>query len=299
MSGTPFIAAVLGHLEPERAAATAALPDLAGVLDGALAAARAAWPGVAVADERFGRQVAAAVACLDDVGFLPRLRFADLYLAAACADGDAAAVRILTARYGAELTAALRPLRLAQAHADEVIQRVWEHVLVGAGGPPRIADYRGRGDLRRWLRATALRAAYRLLEQSGRDVALADDDDLAESDGGPDPEIEYLKRRYATEFRDAFHAALAAVSPRERALLRRHYLDGLGVDELGALLGVHRATAARWVAEAREAVFDQTRRVLRERFGVADADLKSLIQLVRSRLDVSIERALATRDDGG
>ena len=71
------------------------------------------------------------------------------------------------------------------------------------------------------------------------------------------------------------------------------------VDELGALLGVHRATAARWVAEAREAVFDQTRRVLRERFGVADADLKSLIQLVRSRLDVSIERALATRDDGG
>ena len=288
-----LIATLLRRLDPTVAAAVAAVPALSTVLADGLAAGRAAWPAVTVGEARFLEHVGGAIAGVEDAATLPALRFADLYLAAACSDGDEIAIRSLTAHYRREVEAALRTLRLGPGQADEVLQRVWEMLLVASDdGHRRIADYRGRGDLRKWLRATALRVAYRLLEQAGRDVALGDDE-LAIPDTAPDPEIDYLKQRYGAEFRAAFHAAIAVLSARDRSLLRRHHLDGLTVNQLSALHGVHRATLSRWLTEARERVLDATRDELRRRLQIGDSELESLLRLVHSRLDVSLERAFA------
>lgn len=281
-------------LDDGRAAELSAIPTLAAVLTEALATARATWPTVAVSDHRFVGQLATALSASDDAALLPQLRFSDLYLTAACADGDRAAIELLTTRYRADLAAALRQIGLPASQIDELIQDLWQTLLVGpADGRARIADYRGRGDLHRWLRASALRAAYKHLERSGRSVAL-DDDLAAVPAGGLDPEMDYLKRRYAAEFRDALHAAIAGLEPRQRALLRRHHLDGMSVDELGALHRVHRSTAARWVADARQVVLRATRRELQVRLRLAEAEMSSLLGFVQSQLDVSIERVLAS-----
>ena len=51
---------------------------------------------------------------------------------------------------------------------------------------------------------------------------------------------------------------------------------------------VHRATAARWVAHAREALVGGVRRTLETRFRIGSDELDSLLRLVHSRLELSL-----------
>ena len=76
-------------------------------------------------------------------------------------------------------------------------------------------------------------------------------------------------------------------------LLRFHHLDGLTVDDLARMYNVHRATAARWVAAAREAVFEETRLRLHDRLGVDDSTAVSVVKLVQSQLVNSLRRLLS------
>lgn len=65
-----------------------------------------------------------------------------------------------------------------------------------------------------------------------------------------------LKEAFQLAFRDAVNA----LTSRERNLLRYHYLSDLSIDQIGTLYHVHRATAARWVAQARERLISDTRK---------------------------------------
>jgi RNA polymerase sigma-70 factor (ECF subfamily) len=75
-------------------------------------------------------------------------------------------------------------------------------------------------------------------------------------------------------------------------LLKQHLIYRLTVDQLGALYHLHRATAARRLAKARQALLDGARASLARRLGVPAAELASAMELVASRLEVSIERLL-------
>ncbi len=61
---------------------------------------------------------------------------------------------------------------------------------------------------------------------------------------------------------------------------------------MGKLHQVHRATAARWLQSIRDALLERTRVELQARLGAGAADVDSVIRLVASRLDVSLERVL-------
>jgi RNA polymerase sigma-70 factor (ECF subfamily) len=256
-------------------------PELDERLAGLIAAGRAAWPGVVV-DE------AAFAAFLAEREAVEPLHAADLYLACACARGDQTAIAAFLREVVPHIEAAVLGLGADPAQVDEVRAQLVDALLVGAR--PGIATYAGRGQLRSWVRSIAVRMGMRHL---GRTRAAGGDDALAtlaaEVD---DPEIEHLKARYGDAFRAAFAAALAALTARQRNLLRQHYLDELTVDQLGALYRVHRATAARWVAAAREALFDDTRRRMIDALGLAPSDYDSLLRLLHSQLDLSIQRHL-------
>ena len=84
-----------------------------------------------------------------------------------------------------------------------------------------------------------------------------------------------------------------ALSDREKNLLRQSAIDGLSIDDLAALYRVHRATCARWLEAAREALFSDTRRRLIDEAGIAEAECDSIIRLVQSQLHVTLRRVLA------
>ena len=61
------------------------------------------------------------------------------------------------------------------------------------------------------------------------------------------------------------------------------------------MYGVHRATATRWLAQIRAQVLAETRRRLGEVLAVPARELDSVMDLVQSRLDVSLQRMLTER----
>jgi RNA polymerase sigma-70 factor (ECF subfamily) len=218
---------------------------------------------------------------------LAQLHADDLYLACACALADPAAIAALEAHCLDGLDAALARFHLGADGVAEVKQQIRRNLLVGDERPPEINDFVGRGDLRGWVRVMAVRLALKSVRRMRKDNA-ADEGLLAALQAPGDPELEYLKKLYRDELKLAVNEAILALPARERTLLRQQYIDDLTIDEIGSIYRVHRATAARWVARARESLLKRVRSLLMKRLMVGPAELDSVLRLINSRLDMSI-----------
>ncbi len=288
-----FVAALA---EPLRAAAS---PALAAALTAALADAAAAWPGLDVAADDFAAALARRLpADRPALAGLAGLDVAGLYLAHACLRGDARAQARFEARCVADLDAALRAAGVPDGQIAEAKQRVRHKLLVaGPDGPPRLASYAGRGDLRGFVRVVAVREGIGLRRQDTRREAHevpTGDEALERATVGEDPELLMIKDSQRAALREAFAAALAGLDGRERALLRMSIGEGLTIDQLGAAFQVHRATAARWLAQVRERLFKATRRGLMTRLRLDPREFESLMRVVHSRLEISVCEILRT-----
>jgi RNA polymerase sigma-70 factor (ECF subfamily) len=288
-----LVEAFFAALSPEhrpRLARDAAAAHLAS----AWAAGRAAWPAVSLGEAAFAAHVAGR---LDERGdddpgaALGGLDGPGLYLAAAVLGGDPAAASAIAGLWPS-LEPALRQLGADRVRLDELRQRVLEIVLVGDERGPAIASYGGRAELRSWLRSVAVRTALKAWARDRRGEPL--DDDLAAL--ADDPRLAHLKATYAGAVVGALRRALLSLAPRARTLLRLHYLDGVTLDDLGRMYGVHRATAARWLAAARDHAFEETRLQVEAELGLGEDSAVSVVRLVQSQLVLSLHRLLGEPD---
>jgi RNA polymerase sigma-70 factor (ECF subfamily) len=254
------------------------------------AAGRAAFPGVDLPDATLAAHVAARRGD-DPDGRVQQAHAADYYLAVALAHQLPAAMRVFEARLVPEIEVALRRLRLPGGADDEVKQALRVELLVGDGAP-RIADYGGRGELAAWVRVTATRKALKLLRKHGREEAL--DELLLEHwpDATPGPARRHLRTTYTAELKQAVAGALAGLEVRQRNLLRQHVLDGLTIDELARLYRAHRATCARWLADARAELARGTRRRLTTSLGLRGDEVESVLRMLDSDIELSLSRLL-------
>jgi RNA polymerase sigma-70 factor (ECF subfamily) len=263
-------------------------PDLRAYVE----AARAAWPG-------FGVEEAELVQYLADRGDgtkLPPLAHAgDLVLACACARGVPAAIEAFHGRYRTVIARVLSRRRASADLAEDVVQIVLERLLVAAPGQaPKIAEYKGRGSLKSWVSTAAATTLLMMRRATGRRSEQQEEPEFfAEIGRSLDPELLYMKERYKVEIEGAVTRALDGLGDRERALLRLHLGQHMSIDELGAMYKVNRATAARWLATARESLVASARDDLRARLGLSDSERESLAALVQSELHVSIARRLS------
>lgn len=296
----PFLDAAPPALRP----ALESMPELDRRLWMLVAEGRAAWPELPVEAHHvvafIGRQVTSALA----EAALDGLRPADLYLACACAHQLPAALTAFDRDYMKEVDIALSRMRVTGARLADIKQLVRQRLFVGGGtvGAPtsagKIGEYAGRGDLRRWVRSVAVRTCLNELRKGKREV-LVDDDHLIvqHAVATDDPEIEYMKRTYAGEFKAAFSEALAGLGAREQTLLRYHHVDGLNIDEIGAIYRVHRVTAFRWLEKAKEQLVRGTLEILRGRLKLPSSELESVLRMIRSQIHLSIVRQLGGPSD--
>jgi RNA polymerase sigma-70 factor (ECF subfamily) len=269
-------------------------PNLEPQFAACVARAVTAWPTVHVDSEQFVRAIANRLAADSVVRSLGAMWTDDLYLATGCATGAPGAVDAFEARYGPVIARAIASTCSLSAERADLGQIVRQRLLIkpAKGGAPRIATYSARGSLQAWVRVVAAREVARMMASAHREV-LTRDEELAELIGADDdPEAAYLKRLYREEFTRAFHAAADALDARARLVLRQHALDRLSIDQLSALHGVHRATAARWVEAAREALLAATQRQMIQRLQLSRSELVSVMRLIRSQLDVTLPQAL-------
>jgi RNA polymerase sigma-70 factor (ECF subfamily) len=292
------VAPFLTSLPAERRSAAITAAALEAALAAALDAGRAAWPDVALDPLDFAAHLGARVPDAPDLAAaIAELHAADLYLACACARGEPRALACFDDQFLAAVGRSWGSRHRLADFADEVQQALRVRLLVGEGGaPPRIAGYSGRGPLAAWVRMAATRLGLDLRRRE-RAAAREDTDELTLEARGDDPELEYLKTRYAAELNEALQTTLAALSSRTANVLRLHYQEGMTVDAIGTMYRVSGRTVQRWLAEARRTILDETRRLLSERLGLTDSRLDSLIGLVRSRLDISISQYLVPRSE--
>lgn len=283
-------AVFLEHLGAQAAAQLDAADDLQGLLERAVASAHAARPGIEVPAEAFVVSLATRLSAAKSPPLaraLEALHLGDLLLACACERGDRGALAEFERAFVPDLLAAVKNVDRSGSHADDVLQVLRQKLFVGEpGSAPKIREYSGRGELRRWLRAVAVRAAIDAL-RGVREVPVEDELLDAIVVPGDHPELSHMKRASVAELKLALREALAALSPRERSFLQQYYLDGATLETLAALYRLTPSTVSRSLAKARATLLGQVRNAVMARLRISGREVDSLLGLVQSQLELS------------
>jgi RNA polymerase sigma-70 factor (ECF subfamily) len=253
-------------------------------------AATGAWPGVKLAPARFMDHLAQRAP--DGWRSLSELYCSDLFLACACLQADPTALARLDDSVLPSLDSGLRRLDSNPAFVEEAKQQVRLRLLLANQGPPKLSEYAGEGSLLRWTRVVAVRVGLKLQRSRRHDAPSDEDATLAALPAVGNVELDYLRTQHRADFSAAFVEALASLEPRDRNVLRLNLIDKLNIEQIGALYGTHRATIARWIAAARADLITRTRRGLATRLKMNPDELDSLMGLVVSQLEISINRFL-------
>jgi RNA polymerase sigma-70 factor (ECF subfamily) len=249
--------------------------------------ARNRWPAIATGEVELRRH-------LSSVGHFSPPFPADTFLAAACAQGDPAALRAMDTEVLSRVPDMVRRVDPSPAFATEIQQQLRVRLFVSDGSEsPRIARYTGEVPLAAWVRVIALRLAFnakRGKQQSRTSSSPAGSEETAALD---DPEIEYLRGQYREPFARAFEAALTALPKEDRTILRLYYVDGANIDGIGRIFQVHRATIARRLVRIRADVLAQAKAVLAAQVGTELDEASSVMGALAAEVDVTLSRVLA------
>jgi RNA polymerase sigma-70 factor, ECF subfamily len=217
--------------------------------------------------------------------------YRDEYLRVACLARAAGAVEALEVQYILPLRAVLEKRCGDPDLADEAVQQLRQKLLVGPD--PRLATYQSTGHLRAWLQVVAIRLCQDLARQRG--VRWARESPLANehsSSHGIDVRME--KRELDELFVAALREVIGQLPARERHALRMHVLAGWNVSQIGESLDIHRSSAARWIAAAKERINENVRNLLRERLDLSSGELERLFDLFSTQLEVRLSQVFNT-----
>jgi len=254
------------------------------------ASAVAAHPKVALPLDAFLPYLAERAIGDTEIHALASLRAPDLYLACGCLRGDDVATRTLDALLTEACRQVLFKQRASGDTVEEVSQVVRERLLVGsAQKPPALQSYAGRGSLKAWIRAIAVRTHLNAI-RGEKEIPEEDDQVFDRLTDHKDPEIAHMRALYKDTFKSAFYRAIDTLDAKDKNLLKFFYIDGLNLEDVAQLKGISRATAHRWLARARAKVADATQRALQEALGGSDASLGSVRRLVLSDLDITLRK---------
>jgi RNA polymerase sigma-70 factor (ECF subfamily) len=248
-------------------------------------AGQARWPDVPLPLPRFCAHVRGLGVGAQEL----QARAAELYLAVAALDGDPRAINHFERDYLINASQVVTRIDSSRDFLDEVRQQL--RVKLFTGERPRLGAYNASGGLVEWLRVVALRVALNIKRDVRREIS----DDKLELQlffDGNEAEREALKGRYLADLRRSLEESFRALEPRERTLLRLHFVDGLGIDALGTMYGVHRATAARWLVTIRRSLFERARVALGARLPLESRALRSIYRALEKDLHLTISRVL-------
>ncbi len=238
-------------------------------------------------DDRFQKYVT-------DAGIeLAEVNAPDLRLAWDCQQQEPAALAELDRRIRAVCSGMSKKKGLEVRDVDELCQRVRERVLVG-GARARIAAYRGKGALVKWLQAVAASVAIDAArEVKARREEDGEDELLALSASGDSQEARLLQARDKRAFTAAFKTALGELPARDRTVMRMRYLDQANLDDIAKTYGVHRTSVMRWLEGSQDRVLRRTRELLGEQLRLSTKELDSLLRGLELSFSDRVSRLFA------
>lgn len=216
----------------------------------------------------------------------------DEYLRLACLNNVTGAVETLEREY-------LRPLEttLLKRNSDaelvgETLQVVRHKLLLGE--TPALASYESTGHLRAWLLVVATRTLRDLARQRG--VRWSRQAPLVEQlvTPGNEPDVSLQKSELDDIFVEALREVVVGLPERERYALRMHILAGWNISQIGEAMSTHRATAARWIAAAKQRINQNVRAILKKRLDLAPEELERVFSLLSTHLNLRLSQVFKT-----
>lgn len=268
-----------------------AIPDLGARLSRIMREGSDAYPDLPLAEDAWVDHLAHHLVAGAVAPQLSSLRAGDVHLALACLHGSAYAHARLDVLLRGVAGQALTGIRLGSVSLDELLQDVRTKLLVGEAGVGKLASYSGKGPLEGWLRVTVMRAALSTLRIRGM-PRLEESEAWSELASAEDPELSALRARCGPTLEKAIEASVLALDASDKALFFLHFVDGLTIDDLAVVYGVHRATVARRIARTRNHVFDDARVRAMEVLGIDESEFRSLMGVMMSVLDLTLRRIL-------
>ncbi len=235
-------------------------------------------------------------------GYLDSLHSADLALACACSNGNAAAWDFFVAQYRPELYRAARGIA-GEAASRELADSLYAE-LYGlrevAGQRKSLFDYfLGRSKLTTWLHAILAQRHVDGFRRARHTESLDDDSDsgdraslAAPAQLSSDPERE----RYLAMLQGALLAALGTLEARDRLRLAYYYVEGLTLAQIGKVVGEHEATVSRKLERTRCEVRKQVEAALRREKKLSDAQLRLCYEYAREEWPFDLTQALSARE---
>ncbi|HYQ43533.1 MAG TPA: sigma factor-like helix-turn-helix DNA-binding protein [Polyangiaceae bacterium] len=240
--------------------------------------AKIRWPGIECAEGVWVAHTQRLSISAEDLR-----RFGDeLYLVCACLEGDQLAALVLERQYVIPTARVLARLG-ERDFIDEASQLLRERVLM----PPerRLEKYAAKGPLLAWLGRVACRIGLDLRRRRKQTFEELTPEHLVQE---PSEEISDLPR-YRQIVDAAVRRAVDQLADRDRALLRLRYLGELDIDQLGDLYGVHRATAARWLAHAKDRMRDGIQQEACPALGMSPNELYRLFVQTQDQLELNLD----------
>jgi RNA polymerase sigma-70 factor (ECF subfamily) len=266
------------------------------LLLGLCAEAEAAWPEFRVQRPAFLEKLNELVPTAD----LParadeRFHHVDLYLASACAAGDATALTVFTRRYLSRIDHYLRRFANSAVSFDEVRTTLEDKLLFSSvkDGVPRIRQYNGRGPLEAWVAMAAQRAVLSILRARG--TASRTDSTSGLCDLWSEAyELERAhSHRYADAIKEIVREAIRSLPVRQRNILRLSIIEDVSLSQIARMLNVHQSTVSRAFHASLNKVNEEVRARLKAVHGIGDSEVESIVRQLQSRIDLSLSGVFA------
>ncbi len=227
---------------------------------------------------------------------LDRMHHEDLFLALACSQGNRVAWEYFADEY----------LPLVQRYAGQACRHMAEsedlaqEIVAGLlDDRRRLAGYNGRGSLAGWLRVSVSHAAIDRFRRTRHQIPLEEVDGAGEELAapgsrapGPDP-VERLDARWGPVLLALLNEEIGRLSARDRLMLSLYYLEGIPLRLIGEQLGVHEATASRWLDSLRRRLRRGIEREMKRRHGLRPRELEAALQWVAEADGFHLHMALS------
>ena len=242
--------------------------------------------------------------------FADKLQADDLCLIVACEQGNQKAWDDLVERFSPTVRSAARGASSNEEAAEDLAQSIWAELhglRRGVDGQPmgKLAYYSGRGSLAGWLRAVVAQLAVDQHRKQSRLVQTEEDADFDRMvqnssqhdwpgrDSVVNPEDETLRKLAAAEMQQALSNAVQDLAAEDRLLVKLYYFDGLRLNEAGAVLGVHEATASRRLTRVHAELKRQVESILMGDKGWTKSETDEAFSKLAVGLETDIEPLLA------
>jgi len=246
--------------------------------------------------------------------FFANLQAADLMMALGCAAGNERAWWEFDQTHRSYMERVARHLARTEIDADEVIGSVYVELygtrIVDGERVSKFASYSGRGSIRGWLRTIIWHSLVDQHRASHDEVSL---DEMTENigegaahsnfatqpAGGEGAMVADVTRaRYAAATAAAIGAAIDALEPHERLLLKLYHVDDLKLREISRLVEnedsplrgwfqrrsqtraadpgsrIHESTVMRWLEKSYAIVLKNFRAELAEKHGLGTEEIE-------------------------